>query len=48
MADEAEFTCLRCGATFVMPCSNGEGPRERACPQCSSNSVRRAKAKKDA
>ena len=46
MPGEADFVCLRCGAHFKMPYEEGEGPRERACPECKSNSVRRVKEKK--
>ena len=47
MADEADFKCLRCGANLKFPYTEGEGPKERACPKCKSNSVRRIKKKKD-
>lgn len=34
------FTCLRCGARFPLP-FDPKVVRERTCPQCGSNSVRR-------
>jgi predicted nucleic acid-binding Zn-ribbon protein len=47
VAGEADFKCLRCGAVTKMPYQEGEGPKERACPKCKSNSVRRVKEKKE-
>jgi hypothetical protein len=47
MPGEADFKCLRCGAVSRLPYDPGEGPKERACPKCKSNSVRRVKEKKD-
>jgi DNA-directed RNA polymerase subunit RPC12/RpoP len=42
MAEEAKFTCLRCGSEFLLPYTKGV-TEERTCPNCSSNSVRRVK-----
>lgn len=47
MADEADFKCLRCGYEYQAPYTEGEGPKERACPKCKSNSQRRIKKKDD-
>ena len=44
MAQEAKFTCLRCGAEFLLPYTQGV-TEERTCPKCASNSVRRVKEK---
>ena len=46
MAEEATFKCLRCGHEFKLPYTPGEPPKERACPKCLSNSVRRIKEEK--
>jgi len=44
MPEEAKFKCLRCGHEFTAPYTPGE-VKERACPKCGSNSVRRIKEK---
>ena len=42
MAEQARFCCLRCGAEFLLPYTEGV-TEERTCPKCGSNSVRRRK-----
>ena len=42
---ETDFKCLRCGHDFV-DMYDKVVPEERACPKCSSNSVRPLKKKK--
>jgi len=44
MATEAKFRCLRCGAEFPLPYTEGV-TEERTCPKCGSNSVRRVREK---
>jgi len=39
MEKEIDFKCLRCGHWFKAPYKKNK-PEERACPKCSSNSVR--------
>ena len=47
MAEESKFKCLRCGYEYMAPFDKKEGPKERTCPQCRSNSVRRIEKSKD-
>ena len=42
--EETPFKCLRCGHEFSAPYDK-KVPVERACPKCSSNSVRPLKKK---
>lgn len=42
MSKEA-FKCLRCGNTYEMEVDSKQEVRERVCPKCKSNSVRRIK-----
>jgi DNA-directed RNA polymerase subunit RPC12/RpoP len=38
---EESFKCLRCGYEYSMPESTKQEVRERVCPRCKSNSVRK-------
>ena len=38
---EIYFKCLRCGHEFRNPDWEGEPIKERTCPKCRSNSVRK-------
>jgi len=38
--------CLHCGYEYPVPAEHREGIRERACPKCKSNSVRKISAEK--
>jgi DNA-directed RNA polymerase subunit RPC12/RpoP len=40
--EEADFKCMRCGHEFKGPWDK-KVLRERTCPKCGSNSVRRIK-----
>ena len=40
MSETMTFYCLRCGRRFPAEWTKGEA-RERSCPACQSNSVRR-------
>jgi len=42
--EEADFICLRCNEKFKLLYTPG-AIKERACPKCGSNSVRRIKKK---
>ncbi len=42
---EVDYKCLRCGHLFKSQ-YDPKVPMERACPECSSNSVRRQKKSK--
>jgi DNA-directed RNA polymerase subunit RPC12/RpoP len=42
-ARPAVWKCLRCGDTYTEDYSPSEPLRERSCPRCRSNSVRRVK-----
>ncbi len=42
MSEIVDFKCLRCGHEFTGPYDK-KIPMERACPKCSSNSVRKIK-----
>jgi rRNA maturation endonuclease Nob1 len=44
--EEVDFICLRCNEKFKLPYTPGI-IKERACPKCGSNSVRRIKNKKE-
>ena len=37
------FKCLRCGNTYEMEGDTKQEVKERVCPKCKSNSVRRIK-----
>jgi DNA-directed RNA polymerase subunit RPC12/RpoP len=43
---EAKFKCLRCGNEFTEQYDEEQEPKERSCPKCKSNSIRREKEKK--
>ena len=43
---EGYLKCLRCGHEFTDPSLMGEPVKERTCPKCRSNSVRRIKTLK--
>jgi predicted nucleic acid-binding Zn-ribbon protein len=45
MSEIGKFRCLRCGHEYEDKYIPGV-PQERACPKCSSNSVRRIEEKK--
>ena len=38
---EQRLKCLRCGFEYTVKTEPKEAPRERLCPKCQSNSVRR-------
>jgi len=44
MAETANFKCLRCGHEFTDN-YDPKTMKERACPKCGSNSIRRIKSK---
>ncbi len=41
---EDQFRCMRCGFEYKME-SEKEAARDRVCPKCQSNSVRKLSAK---
>jgi DNA-directed RNA polymerase subunit RPC12/RpoP len=44
---EEKLKCLRCGNEYSVRAEPKEAPRERVCPQCKSNSVRKITPQKD-
>ena len=44
MAEKANFKCLRCGHEFT-DSYDPKVMKERSCPKCASNSIRRMKEK---
>ncbi len=44
MAEKATFKCLRCGHEFLES-YDPKIMKERSCPKCASNSIRRMKGK---
>ena len=45
MSEDIYLKCMRCGYEFRDPSLVGEPIKERTCPKCRSNSVRRMKKK---
>ena len=43
---EAKFKCLRCGNEYTEQYDEEQEPKERSCPKCKSNSIRRVKETK--
>jgi DNA-directed RNA polymerase subunit RPC12/RpoP len=43
--ETVKYRCLRCGYEYAGE-YDADNPEERACPKCSSNSVRPLRAKK--
>ena len=44
---EEKLRCLRCGYDYTVRREPKEAPRERSCPQCKSNSVRKISSEKE-
>jgi len=42
---EKSYKCLRCGYEYSIPESIKQEVRERACPRCKSNSIRKISPK---
>ena len=43
---EEQLKCLRCGIEYAIQVEPKEAMRERVCPKCQSNSVRKLPSKK--
>jgi len=42
---EEHMKCLRCGFEYTVKTESKEAVRERVCPKCQSNSVRKLSSK---
>lgn len=42
---EQRLKCLRCGFEYTVRVEPDETPRDRVCPKCQSNSVRKISSK---
>lgn len=42
---EQQLKCLRCGFEYTVKVEPKEPPRDRSCPKCQSNSVRKISSK---